>query len=221
MNDYLGGRAVALDHDDEGRVVRQAERNLYLPQPNYVALWGGLPIDVGKIEVAHHRTDSCSLYWKTITSANDSAVADDGKVSFERSALGTTVVILGRQQFVLPRALHFVEQRLDPTLRDRLVTHAYATFFSRTIANFEALVEGRDIRIGRGATRADDPSAGEPMPSAALEKLVDDLVDWMGNLGGDVGVEVERGLVIDSDGFTHVPGTSPEPLVATVLGAAP
>ena len=29
------------------------------------------------------------------------------------------------------------------------MTHAYQTFFDRTIANFEALVEGRDIRIGR------------------------------------------------------------------------
>jgi uncharacterized protein (DUF362 family) len=33
MNDYLGGVVVPLRHDAEGRVVRQAERNIYLPQP--------------------------------------------------------------------------------------------------------------------------------------------------------------------------------------------
>ncbi|MET0663140.1 MAG: DUF362 domain-containing protein [Ilumatobacteraceae bacterium] len=227
MNDYLGGRTVELDHDDAGRVIRQAERNLYLPQPNYVALWGGMPIDVSKIEVATHGADSCTLYWKTIASANGSAIADDGKVTFTRSTVGTAVIIVGRQQFVLPQALAFVEQHLDPTLRDRLVTHAYATFFSRTVANFEALVEGRDIRIGRGragSQDAYDPSAGEPLPSAALEELVDDLVNWLGALGEDTvrpGASTSaRAAVIDDDGFTHVRGPSVRPIFAASTGGA-
>ncbi len=38
---------------------------------------------------------------------------------------------------------------LVPDIKSVLVTHAYRTFFDRTLANFEALVEGRDIRIGR------------------------------------------------------------------------
>ena len=235
MNDYLGGRTVELDHDDAGRVTRQAERNLYLPQPNYVALWGGMPIDVGKIEVATHGVDSCTLYWKTIDSANGSALADDGKVTFTRSTLGTTVVIVGRQQFVLPPALGFVEQHLDPALRDRLVTHAYATFFSRTVANFEALVEGRDIRIGRGRVSSDDPDdtydplASEPLPSAALEEWLDDLVDWLGTLGDDAartpaGVAPShaspRGAIVDDDGFTHVRGSAFAPILVAATGGA-
>ncbi|MET0577881.1 MAG: hypothetical protein ABW122_04430, partial [Ilumatobacteraceae bacterium] len=225
MNDYLGGRTVELDHDDAGRVIRQAERNLYLPQPNYVALWGGMPIDVSKIEIATHGADSCTLYWKTIASANGSAIADDGKVTFTKSTVGTAVIIVGRQQFVLPQALAFVEQHLDPTLRDRLVTHAYAMFFSRTVANFEALVEGRDIRIGRswaGSHDLYDASASEPLPSAALEELVDDLVNWLGTLGDDT-VRTAAGTassatVIDDDGFTHVRGTSVTRIPAASTG---
>ncbi|MHB8184578.1 MAG: hypothetical protein ACYDDU_00575 [Dermatophilaceae bacterium] len=38
MADYLGGRRVPVSVDDEGRVVWQAERNLYLPQPNYLVI---------------------------------------------------------------------------------------------------------------------------------------------------------------------------------------
>ena len=50
MNDYAGGRALATARDERGRVTRQIERNLYLPQPNYTALGGGVTIDVTKIE---------------------------------------------------------------------------------------------------------------------------------------------------------------------------
>ncbi|HEY2616074.1 MAG TPA: DUF362 domain-containing protein, partial [Acetobacteraceae bacterium] len=51
MNDYLGGVVVAMAHDASGRPVRQAERNIYLPQPNYLVLYRGQPIDVSKLEV--------------------------------------------------------------------------------------------------------------------------------------------------------------------------
>ena len=225
MNDYLGGHTVALDHDDDGRVVRQAERNLYLPQPNYVVLWGGMPIDVGKIEVATHSKGSCTMYWKTITSPTGSAITDDGKVTFARSSIGTTVTVVGRQQFVLPQALGFVEQHLDPQLRDRLVTHAYATFFSRTIANFEALVEGRDIRIGRTSAGLEDPFeplASEPMPSAMLEQWIDDLGDWMGTVGKDrertLASGTDHTAIVDHDGFTHLRGASLAPKLASTPG---
>ncbi|HEV7147859.1 MAG TPA: DUF362 domain-containing protein, partial [Pedococcus sp.] len=49
MADYLGGRRVTVTGDDvpvAPGLTRQAERNLYLPQPNYLAWWGGQPIDV-------------------------------------------------------------------------------------------------------------------------------------------------------------------------------
>ena len=53
MADYLGGRRVAVSSATAGGTTRnrQAERNLFLPQPNYLAAWGGEPIDVCKIEL--------------------------------------------------------------------------------------------------------------------------------------------------------------------------
>ena len=45
-----------------------------------------------------------------------------------------------------------------------LVTHAYQTFFDRTMANFEALVEGRDIRIGRPVDEPAAPPVEQLMP---------------------------------------------------------
>jgi hypothetical protein len=65
MNDYLGGVVVPLVHDDAGRPVRQAERNIYLPQPNYLVLYHGKPIDVSKLEVVEYSADRHRLYWTT------------------------------------------------------------------------------------------------------------------------------------------------------------
>src|SRR5262249_12803211 len=47
MNDNIGGACVTVARDALGRVTHQAERNIYLPQPNYMALYGGGFIDVG------------------------------------------------------------------------------------------------------------------------------------------------------------------------------
>jgi hypothetical protein len=87
MADYLGGRRVPVSVDEEGRVVRQAERNLYLPQPNYLAIWGGEPIDVCKIELVQRSADEHRLLWRTVNSLNGSATWDDGSLTF--TDLGT------------------------------------------------------------------------------------------------------------------------------------
>ena len=88
MNDYLGGVVVALAHDTSGRPVRQAERNIYLPQPNYLVLYQGKPIDVSKLEVVEYAADRHRLYWKTVLSENGSATYDDGIATFERTSDG-------------------------------------------------------------------------------------------------------------------------------------
>src|SRR6185369_3771043 len=86
MNDYAGGRAFVTRRDRRGRVLRQIERNLYLPQPNYTALGGGVTIDVTKIELVDYAPRRRRMFWKTVKSENGSALADDGIVTFE--ALG-------------------------------------------------------------------------------------------------------------------------------------
>ncbi len=94
MNDYLGGVVVALAHDTSGRPVRQAERNIYLPQPNYLVLYQGKPIDVSKLEVVEYSTDRHRLFWKTIASENGSATHDDGIATFELRAYNASSVLL-------------------------------------------------------------------------------------------------------------------------------
>ena len=64
--------------------MRQAERNIYLPQPNYLVLYQGKPIDVSKLEVVEYEADRHRLYWKTVLSENGSATYDDGIATFER-----------------------------------------------------------------------------------------------------------------------------------------
>jgi len=172
MNDYLGGARVIVARDSAGRIVHQAERNVYLPQPNYLVLSGGEPIDVTKLELIRYRPESQRIYWRTLKSENGSATFDDGRVEFRRAGEGTRVTVLGRQQFTLPWFWRMVRIDLWPELYDALADHAYRSFFSQTLANFEAAYEGRDFRIGQPV----DPQAGEDetqdqLPAAQLAAL--------------------------------------------------
>jgi len=228
MNDYIGGVVVPVERDAEGRVVRQAERNLYLPQPNYLVLYQGKPIDVSKIEVCDYTDRRHRMYWKTIQSENDSATADDGIVSFTRSARGTLVSVIGKQRFTLPPFWQTFDLSLWPEMKQALVTHAYKTFFDRTLANFEALVEGREIRIGRSWLESGDPFESEPMPSEQLEelgtRLANKLETWLGEAApgaftGEPG-PAQAGR-IDEDGFRHFEGGAPGARGDTVSQGSP
>jgi uncharacterized protein (DUF362 family) len=203
MNDYLGGVVVPVAHDKAGRPVRQAERNIYLPQPNYLVLYQGKPIDVSKLEVVEYGADRHRLYWKTIGSENASATFDDGIATFERSNEGTCITVVGRQLFTLPLFWQVFDLNLVPDIKSALVTHAYRTFFDRTLANFEALVEGRDIRLG---LPVDEPA---PLPAEQLMQLLcrigeiaAPLLQRVTNLPTPLQLTEHRET--DADGFVHV-----------------
>jgi uncharacterized protein (DUF362 family) len=202
MNDYLGGVVVPLAHDATGRPTRQAERNIYLPQPNYLVLYHGKPIDVSKLEVVEYDANRHRLYWKTIGSENGSATYDDGIATFERTGEGTCITIVGRQLFTLPLFWQVFDLNLVPDIKSVLVTHAYRTFFDRTLANFAALVEGRDIRLGR--------PVDEPAPATS-----DRLLELLGKIGEIAAPLLQRAdqaaqtgshehRETDADGFVHV-----------------
>lgn len=220
MNDYLGGVVVPLQYDDQRRPIKQAERNIYLPQPNYIVLYQGKPIDVSKLEAVEYAPDHQRLYWKTIASENASATYDDGIATFSRAEEGTRVTIAGRQQFTLPLFWQVFDLDLVPDIKALLVTHAYQTFFDRTVVNFEALVEGRDIRIGKPT---DEPS---PLPLEQLMPLLEKfgevampLVQRIMQRSNAATIDPHRW--IDADGFTHILPTaatqpsSAEPTTAT------
>ncbi len=208
MNDYAGGRALVTGLDRQGRVVRQIERNLYLPQPNYTALGGGVTIDVTKIETVDYGPRRQRMVWKTVKSENRSAIADDGVVTFEALGEDTLVTIWGRQHFRLPPLWAAVDLQLAPAMKRRLVSDAYGRFFNRTFANLEAVAEGRDVQIGRPWSEASD---GEILP---VERLSQAIRRLQGSDGADLLTQLKSvlrpsatkplGLVeIDADGFHH------------------
>jgi uncharacterized protein (DUF362 family) len=199
MNDYLGGVVVPLAHDAAGRPVRQAERNLYLPQPNYLVLYHGKPIDVSKLEVVEYGDDRHRLYWKTVASENGSATSDDGIATFERAPDGTRVSITGCQFFTLPLFWQVFDLNLVPDIKAMLVTHAYRTFFDRTIANFEALVEGRDIRIGRPLDEVALPPIEQIMP--LLQRLGEIALPLIQRAAQPTAETLRN---TDADGFVHI-----------------
>jgi hypothetical protein len=210
MNDYIGGAVVPVERDAAGRVIRQAERNLYLPQPNYLVLADGKPIDVAKIERVEYCENARRMYWKTVASPNGSAIHDDGIVTFAGSDEGTRVRIFGRQQFVLPPFWQAAQLDLNPQLKAYLLTHAYKSFFDRTLANFEALVEGRDIRIGLPWHAPATPSESEPMPSAALERAIGNGLHWLRDAWETGGARRPAPLHVDEEGFAHFHATDAE-----------
>lgn len=211
MYDNIGGVRVPVQRDEDGRILHQAERNIYLPQPNWMVLFGGTPIDVGKVETLRYETDRQQIFWRTVTSANDSAEFDDGMVTFARHDGGVEVRIVARQKFALPLIWQAIDLDYVPSVKDALVSDAYDRFFSRTLANYEAAYEGRTPSLGRSW----DPDYGEngevqpPLVAVQLDELTavfTRLVEQWSQRPGSGGAAPETGTT-DAHGYRHVAGT--------------
>ncbi|MFI1824948.1 DUF362 domain-containing protein [Streptomyces sp. NPDC020412] len=163
MTDYLGGRVHVVSRDAHGRPTRQIERNIYLAQPNYLAFYGGPPIDVCKLESIAYGERSQRISWRTVHSPNRSADYDDGSVTYSPADDGraTRIAIRVRQKFTLPLTWQVFRPETRPAVRDPLVQDSYRRFFTRTLDNFEAHYEGRPYRIGRRWDERDDAWASE------------------------------------------------------------
>jgi hypothetical protein len=212
MNDYIGGSTVAVRRDPRGRPVHQAERNLYLQQPNWMVLLGGEVIDVEKIQCIRREAGSQSIHWRTMASPNDSARIDDGCVSFTRTADGhTRVRVFARQQFALPPVLRVLDIDMVPALRDPIIEAAYTTFFEGTIANLQAACEGREFRIGR-APQDQDPRRALPRFLATAAAAVAELLRERRGLAGlgELGARAGKLVAGDADGAApELLGTDP------------
>jgi len=203
MADYLGGRRVTVPGGGTPGCVRQAERNLYLPQPNYLAAWGGRPIDVCKIELVERDTHRHRLTWRTVNSPNGSATYDDGSLTFVGTDRGTRVTVRGRQLFALPPAWAGVDLDLWPEVRTPLLEEAYRRFFTTTFDNLEACFEGREFRVGRPP-----PDPDEPLLTQSVDLLLGAAREWLEERTGrpaPAAEDAER-EVVDAHGFTHVRG---------------
>jgi uncharacterized protein (DUF362 family) len=214
MNDYIGGACVPVLRDSKGKIIYQAERNIYLPQPNWMVLFSGKHIDVCKLEFIEYKPRSHKIFWRTVKSLNGSAEFDDGIVTFAAEGRDSTrVTIIARQKFTLPLFWQAVNMDLFPQIKNVLVVDAYTRYFRQTIANFEAQYQGRESRIGR---------LGGTQPAQPLEKLAE-VFSKLGkslNFGAvpgllrGLGVEWQRsgapGCTVDEDGFRHFPGGTAE-----------
>ena len=207
MYDNIGGLVLPVRHDQQGRVRHQVERNLYLPQPNWMAFFGGKPIDVTKLEALRQGRTAHRIYWRTVASENDSATFDDGMVRFRQVAGGTEVTIIARQQFALPPFWQMLDMDNFPRIKNALVSDAYVRFFSRTIANYEAVYEGSDPRLGRpwDPTFGEDPDLGHLLPLDQLQEMVGMLAGFLGKWRGSP--ETLSGIP-DAAGYRHfAPGS--------------
>jgi len=161
MFDNIGGSRVPVKSNRKEQVIYQAERDIYLPQPNWMVIFGGKPIDVCKIEIIRYNTTAQTILWRTIKSLNQSAEFDDGLISFSSKQKGITEIkIVARQKFILPLFWQVFNMDYFPAMKDALVSDSYLRFFTRTMSNFEAACEGRNPRLGRTA----DPVLGENGP---------------------------------------------------------
>jgi len=229
MNDYIGGSCVPVLHDDAGRVTHQAERNIYLPQPNYTAFNGGQPIDVSKLEFIQYSNTEQKIWWRTIKSENNSARFDDGTVTFTRTpANETAITVVGRQEFSLPLFWQMMHLDLNPTLKNYLVADAYKTFFTKTLANFTADFEQRAYRVGQPWGTTTDSAATSPA-SARMATSLSDLTD-------KARIEIDRltaklslrrtpptPVFVDAQGFSHFapPANPTTPPAATNILPTP
>jgi uncharacterized protein (DUF362 family) len=217
MNDYIGGSTVAVRRDGRQRVTHQAERNLYLQQPNWMVLFGGELIDVEKLEFIEYKKARQTIYWRTVGSPNNSASYDDGSVSFVRTGADQTALrIFARQQFSLPLFFHLFNINMAPEIRDPIIESAYTNFFTGTIANLQAEYEGREFRIGQDSgeaavsegARIHDLARYLATAAAAVAELlrhrgdVVDFSEWLfrANAGPIATLGLEE---VDRHGFRH------------------
>ena len=198
MKDYIGGHTVPIRRDGRGRVTHQAERNVYLPQPNWLVLYGGSVIDVAKLECIRYDDDEHKIVWRTVHSSNDSATHDDGSVLFARVAGGTEVTVVARQQFRLPPFWQMVNLDRFPEIKNRFVATEYFKFFDETIDNFGRAYSGDEVRIGR----AWDLAHGEDGFEGGEVDLMTRARGFVGRFGRQ---DLNDGTV-DENGFHHFEG---------------
>jgi hypothetical protein len=198
-------------------VRRQIERIVYLPQPNWISVFGGQVIDVEKLECVRYGKARQTIWWRTIRSMNASAESDDGSVSFVRNGLGDVdVCIFARQRFTQPRAVAAVGVERFRGVYGELVADAYAQFFDGTIANMRAAYEATPFRIGRDgcASNGAELASGRGLSSmlAAAGALISQIAGVApaaaGASGaGAVGEQLTTPLETDDLGFRHFAGS--------------
>ena len=149
MLDYVGGRTIPIKFDSQERCIHQLDRTVFLPQPNISILFLGREVDATKIELIQYDPDFHKLIWKTVLSDNQSAVYDDGTVTFQRQNGRTKIRIMVHQNFVRPALFNWLWLNYYSRLRRLFMVRAFRRFFRKTMDNFCSVADGKFKPIGR------------------------------------------------------------------------
>jgi len=209
MYDNIGGNNAVIERDREGRVVRQAERDIYLPQPNWMTWFGGKYIDVDKLEIIRYQKNKQVIFWRTVNSSNGSAEFDDGMVEFSSTKTGVSVSIIARQKFTLPLFWQALNMDYYPQVKDRMVSDAYVTFFSRTMANFEAACEGRNTALGEhwDENFGEHDGATNQLLVQQVKELLSVMTGLIQQLAKSGSNGAQQPIDVDESGYKHFPGS--------------
>ena len=147
MKDFIGGRSIPVDLPSDVKTEYRIERTVYLPQPNLLAIMNAKDIDVTKIERIEYGENFHKIIWKTVFSDNDSALYDDGSVTFKKDCDRTQIKIIVHQAFKLPKIVTTVLKYTG--LRKYIEPWLYKGYFKKTIANYHKKAEQKYERIGK------------------------------------------------------------------------
>ncbi len=218
MNDYVGGSWAVVEADELGRPLRQAERNIYLPQPNWTGIFVGRAIDEEKVEQMSYAADRHEIRWRTVNSPNGSAESDDGSVVFARTGTDQVEVrFFARQLFRLPSVIAAAHVERWPAVHGELVADAYGRFVDGTMSNFRAAYEGRPYRIGKAGLRRGVMAEGSELRTLLTGALavVSRVFGWSSPDSTPSTGRVSP-LFVDHLGFAHFAGPSVQAMVVDV-----
>jgi hypothetical protein len=149
--DAIGVTTEIVSRDTIGRTRHQGVRVVALPQPNYAAFMGKVELDVYKLETIIYGPDEQKVWMRTVHSPNDSAVCDDGYVSFSRALDGvcTVVTFLSCQNFPIPPLMALFRVDRWAWAKTVITESAYSRFFNSMMDNVLDCYHQRPFEVGR------------------------------------------------------------------------
>jgi hypothetical protein len=149
--DSLGVTTEVVERDELGRTIRQGVRVVAIPQPNYAAYMGKDELDVYKLEKIDYSEDEQRVWMWTVHSPNNSAVCDDGYMSFARADGGakTTVSFLACQNFPIPPLMALARMDRWTWFKTVVTESAYRRFCAVMMRNIQDCYDGVDFHVGR------------------------------------------------------------------------
>ncbi len=144
---HEGGEVEELEHDAEGRSVRQQERMvLETPMSKYLSWLGGIfpafkHLDMTKTEQVEYGRDSARVRWRVYASDNDTVAQDIGYVNFQGTGATTTVTFHSAHKYTNSYTWPFSWGPLN-RINDALTAMGLSDYFVNAVEHYRSLAEG-------------------------------------------------------------------------------